>query len=131
MTRKTFLTLTVIASAIIGTVALFFPSFLICEVKHAAPSPAANAMARTVGALILSVGALNFLVRSHPQSPTLRAILTANIIVHLGLLPLDPIAYATGTFHTLGSFLPNSLLHVVFAAAFAHYRSQPAETHRG
>ena len=41
-------------------------------------------------------------------------MLLANAFVHFGLLPIDPIAWASGTFHTLGSFVPNTALHVAF-----------------
>jgi hypothetical protein len=76
-------------------------------------------MARTVGVLLLAIGLLNFLVRRHGDSPTMRAILTVNLALQLGIMPIDPLAFLSGTYATLGSFVPNTILHVVLATGFA------------
>ena len=120
MSRKTFLTLVAIVATAVGGFALVAPATLLETVKHAQPSNAANVMARTVGILLLTVGILNFLVRAHDDSPTLRAVLVANLVLQLGILPIDPIAYAHGVYATLGSFAPNTLLHVLLAAGFIY-----------
>jgi hypothetical protein len=119
MTRTTFLTITGITALAIGALALVAPSFLIETVKVAAPSPSANVMARTVGVLLLSIGLLDLLVRRHGDSPSMQAILVVNLVLQLAILPIDPLAFAAGTFTTLGSFVPNTILHVLLAAAFA------------
>ena len=121
MRRKTFLTMSSITVLLVGCFALAAPEVLLTNVKHAAPSEAANVMARTVGVLLVSVGVLNFLIRDHEDSPTLRAILIANFLLQLGILPIDPIAYASGAFRSLGSFVPNTVLHVLLAFGFIFY----------
>ncbi len=121
MTRKTFLSLTSIIATAIGLFALIAPSVLVESVKMASPSGAANVMARTVGVLILTMGVLDFFVRSHPDSPTMKAVLIANLVLQLGIMPIDPMAYASGTYHTLGSFVPNTILHLVLASGFIYY----------
>jgi hypothetical protein len=121
MSRKLFLTVVSAIATAVGSFALMAPAVLLEDVKMAEPSASANVMARTVGVLLLAFGALLFLVRSHDDSPTLRAVLAANLLLQLAIIPIDPLAYLSGAFHTLGSFLPNTILQVVLAAGFAHY----------
>lgn len=121
MTRKTFLTITALVATTVGLFALVAPSVLLEQVKMATSTPAAEVMARTVGVLLLTMGCLSWLVRDHEDSETLRAVLLANLVLQLAILPIDPLAWATGAFDTLGSWLPNTLLHVALAAGFAHY----------
>jgi hypothetical protein len=68
--------------------------------------------------LLLFAGSLSLMVRGDPPSPTLRAVLIANAALQLMLLPIDPMAYAQGAFTTLGSFLPNLVLHSTLAIGF-------------
>ena len=121
MTRKTFLTIAATIPILIGAFALLAPSVLLETAKGAAPSDAAEVMARTVGVLLLAIGALTFAVRGHESSPTLRAILIADLAIQLALLPIDPIAYASGVFHGLGSFVPNTIVHLALAYGLVHY----------
>lgn len=119
MSRKLLLSVTAVTASAVGTFALLAPGALIGAVKLATPSPAAEVMARTVGVLLISVGLLDFLVRAHADSPSLRAILVANLFLQLAILPIDPLAYATGVYATPAAFVPNTILHVVLAAGFA------------
>lgn len=121
MQRKTFLTIASIIPMAVGSLALVAPALLIGVLKGAETNPAAEVMARTVGVLLLTVGLVSFLVRGEGDSSTLRAVLTGNLVLQLALLPIDPLAYASGVFVGLGSFLPNTILHVVLALAFAYY----------
>ena len=132
MTRKTLLTITAITAIAVGALALLSPGVLIENIKVADPSATANVMARTAGVLLLAIGLLNFLVRGHGDSPTMRAILIANLVLQLGILPIDPLAFASGTFTTLGSFVPNTILHVLLAAGFTrHLRAARVTTTAG
>jgi hypothetical protein len=121
MSRKAFLTITSIIVLAIGIFALTAPSALITSVKVAAPSETANVMARTVGILLITIGVLDFLVKDHEDSPTLRSILIANLILQVGIMPIDPSAYATGVYKTVGSFVPNTVLHFLLAGGFIYY----------
>jgi hypothetical protein len=105
----------------VGLFAFSAPGVLIENVKMAAPSDVANVMARTVGILLITVGMLAFLVRGHEDSPTLRSVLIANLVLQVGILPIDPIAYANGVYGTPGSFVPNTIIHVLLASGFAYY----------
>jgi hypothetical protein len=119
MTRTTLFTVTGLTALSIGALALIAPGVLIETIKAAEPSASADVMARTAGVLLLSVGLLDLLVRRHAESPTMRAILLVNLALQLAILPIDPLAFAAGTFRRLGSFVPNTVLHLVLAAAFA------------
>ncbi len=121
MKRSTFLTIASAIALAVGLFAFCAPGVLIGRVKMAAPCDVANVMARTVGILLIATGVLAYLVRDHEDSPTLRAILIANLILQLGILPIDPLAYANGTYKTLGSFAPNTVIHVLLASGFAYY----------
>ncbi len=121
MSRKQFLTLASIVAALVGTLALLAPVFLLTTLKGAVPNAAALVMARTTGLLLLSVGLTAFWVRGHADSPTMEAVLGANLFLQLGLIPMDPLAYMNGAFTTLGSFAPNTVIHVLLAAGFAYH----------
>ncbi len=121
MSRKTFLTIVSVIATSIGLFSLFAPSILLGSVKMAEPSAAADVQARTVGILLVAIGLLDFLARKDPDSPSMKAILTANLVLQIGIAPIDPLAYATGAYKTFGSFLPNSILHLVLASGFAYF----------
>jgi hypothetical protein len=128
MKRSTFLTISAIVPLLVGLLCLTAPSVLVEDVKVAAPSATANVFVRTVGVLLCTVALLNFMVRNHPDSPTLRAVLFADLGLQLAILPIDPHAYARGVFTTLGSFVPNTILHVCIAAGCVYYLVQMKRT---
>jgi len=121
MSRKIFLTIAACIALLIGCFALFAPGVLIEQAKYAAPSTTADVMARTVGVLLISFGVLNFLVRDHDDSKTMKAILTANALLQLGIMPIDPHAYFTGVFGDVSAFVPNTVLHVLLFSGFVFY----------
>lgn len=104
--------------ACVGLLALFASAALLTAKGVRVIEPAAIAMTRTVGVALLGVGALNFACRDLASSVSRRRLLAANALLQLMLLPLDPYACAVGAFVGLGSFVPNTVLHVVLAAAF-------------
>jgi hypothetical protein len=124
MSRKLFLTIASVIAALVGGLSLLAPDILLGPVKAAVANPAALVMARTVGVLLLAVALLAFLVRRHEDSPTMEAVLKANLALQLGILPIDPLAYMSGTFGTLGAFVPNTIVHILLASGFAYYLVQ-------
>lgn len=130
MKRKTFLTITSVVAFLIGCFALMSPSVLIENVKNAPPSETANVMARTVGILLITVGLLDFLVRKHEDSPTLRSVLIANLVLQIGIMPIDPSAYLSGVYKTVGSFAPNTILHIFLAGGFVYYLAKMKKSDR-
>jgi hypothetical protein len=121
MSRKLFLIIASVIACLVGALALIAPEFLLTTLKGAVPNPAAIVMARTTGLLLLTVALMAFLVRGHGDSPTMQAVLTANLFLQLGLIPMDPLAYMNGAFTTIGSFAPNTVIHILLATGFGYY----------
>lgn len=121
MSRKQFLTIAASVASVIGMIALFFPAFLLVGMKAAVPSETGIVMARTAGAFLLSIGILNFLVRADRPSKTLASVLFANAVLQLLILPVDPIAYFAGTYGSVMSFVPNTILHLGLLAGFFYF----------
>ena len=117
MARLLLLVAACVAAAV-GCLALLAPASLLAAKGVASIDPAAIAMTRTVGVALLGVAGLDFACRDLAPSATLRRVLAANAGLQLMLLPLDPYAYAVGAFSGVGSFLPNTVLHMVLAAGF-------------
>ena len=129
MKRSTFLAVASFIAMAIGLFALSTPVVLLETAKVAIANGAAVAMTRTVGVLIFCSGILNYMVRNDPDSGTLKSVLVANLLLQVAMMPLDPIAYAVGAFHTLGSFVPNTILHVLLAGGFVFYLSRMRVPH--
>ena len=106
MSRKVFLTIVACVALSVGVFALLGSSALL-EGKGAVANDASNVMTREVGVLLLSVGLLMSMIRSHPDSPTLRAILIAQ-----------------GTFAKLSGITANSVFHVLAATGFVYFASR-------
>jgi hypothetical protein len=120
MKRQTFLEIASFIGIAIGTFALAFPALLL-ESKGIATNEAANVWTREVGLLIVSAAVTAFLVRSHADSATLKAVFAGNAILQCGLLPIEPIAYANGTITKFSGIVPNTVLHALLAAGFFYY----------
>ncbi len=129
MSRKTFLTISAIVPFCIGAFILLFPQMFLEEVKHAVINSTALLMARTTGVFLLTISFLNFLVRSHQESHTLKAILYADLALQVMILPLDPLAFMSGTINGIGSFLPNTIIHLLLISGLVYYISK-IKTHR-
>jgi len=121
MSRQLFLTIVSPIAFIIGCFALLAPDIMIQHVKHAQGCPVANVMGRTVGVLLLTISLLNFLVRKHPDSETMKAILIANLGLQVAILPIDPHAFFTGVYSGFDSFAPNTVLHAILIFGFFYY----------
>ena len=61
------------------------------------------------------------LLRGQPDSQALRAFLTGNTVLQLGLLAIELVAFAEGVITTLSGVAPNSVLHVALGAGFAYF----------
>ncbi len=123
MSRKVFLTIVACVALSVGVFALLGSSALL-EGKGAVANDASNVMTREVGVLLLSVGLLMSMIRSHPDSPTLRAILIANAALQIMILPIEIIAHAQGTFAKLSGITANSVFHVLAATGFVYFASR-------
>lgn len=113
-----FLTFSSAVALAVGSFAVALPHALLESKGVAPPNDAAAIWVREVGVNIFALGAMMFLVRRHPESPTLRAFLFGNGIVQLGILPIEIGAYHDRVITHLSGIVPNSLLHVVLASGF-------------
>ncbi len=120
MSRELFLTLASCVALAVGAFAVAFPRLLLAG-KGVAPGAAVTVWMREVGVLLVATGVTVFLVRAEPDSATLRAVLAGNCVAQLGLLGIEPAAYARGVITKLSGIVPNTVLHVVLAAGFAYY----------
>lgn len=68
--------------------------------------------------MLVAVGFIAWCVRSHLDSPTMRAFLWGNALLQLLLLPVEILAYAQGTITTLSGIVPNSILHLLLGLGF-------------
>jgi len=129
LSRSTFLTLSSAVALAIGLFALLCPARLLESKGVAVPNDAAAVWVREVGVLIFALGVIMFLVRRHPDSATLRAVLFGNAVVQLGLLPIELEAFHAGVITELSGIVPNSVLHVLLAGGFLGFAltaSRPA-----
>ena len=126
--RSSFLTFASLVTLAVGLLAIAAPEALLAGKGVAPPLDAAAIWVRELGVNILALGLMLFLVRKQPPSPTLRAVLLGNAVVHLGLFPIELMAHQRGVITRLSGVVPNSILHVVFASAFLWYatRTLPA-----
>ena|SRR5436190_17220229 len=131
--RSSFLTLASVVALAIGAFAVAAPQALLAGKGVAPPLDAAAIWVRELGVNILALGLTLFLVRKQPLSPTLRAVLVGNAVVHLGLFPIELAAYHQGVITRLSGVVPNSILHLGFAAAFLWHatRKPPANADVG
>jgi hypothetical protein len=120
MHRKKFLSIVGILGLGIGLVALCFPALLLSG-KGVPPEPAPAVWMREVGVLIVALSAILLRVRDQPDTPTMRALLWGNAVVHGGLLPIEILAWDGGVITRLDGIVPNSVLHVLFAAGFVFF----------
>lgn len=120
MRRNTFLgTVSLVASGV-GSVALFAPG-LILESKGVLPSAAADVWVRELGVALIAFGVMTFLMKGQKDSPGLRVLLIGNMVLQIGLLPIEIIAYCQGVITRLSGIVPNEALHLVLACAFGTY----------
>lgn len=118
MKRSLFFLITAILSALAGSGLLFFPNF-IAEANHWIPSPQILLQIRFSGALVLSIAALNFLVRNHGDSATLKAVFICNIVNHAINTVNDLMSYKEGSM-SLEGLLPFFIGHL-FIGGFSLY----------
>ncbi len=120
MSRRLFLTVVAAIAFSVGVFALAAPSSLL-DSKGGAPSDSAIIWIREVGIMLIAIGIMSGLVRDQPDSPTLKAFLIGNLVIQLGLLPIELIGHANGVLTKFSGIAPNSILHVLLAGGFAYF----------
>jgi hypothetical protein len=95
MKRSLFFLITAIFSILTGSVHLFFPNFIV-ESNHWISSPQIEFLFRLLGGLVFSLAVLNFLVRNHANTDTLKAVLVCNALNHTINLINDIMSFQQG-----------------------------------
>jgi hypothetical protein len=121
--RKTFLTIASLVALLVGIFALGAPDVLL-QSKGVQVQAGTSVWVREMGVMLIAVGVTAFRVRHHADSLTLKAVLMGNVIVQLGLLVIEPMAYAAGTITKLAGIVPNTVIHVLLATGFYYYANK-------
>ena len=115
--RKAILILSALYLAAVGIGLMAVPLRFGVGAVPADAGPELVALLRLLGGPFLGISALNWLARSEPPSPALRAILTANLIGFGAVAANDIHGVASGEARELAkAFL---IVHLAFTAAFA------------
>lgn len=104
----------------VGSVALLFPGWILSS-KGVVPSAPTAVWVREVGVLIFAIGLVTFWARKSKEVVAVRAVLLGVATIHLGLLPIELIAYAQGVITKASGVAPNSVLHVVLGLGSLHF----------
>ena len=120
MTRAWFLTLASAIAIAVGVFAVALPQDFLAS-KGVVSNPAADVWMREVGVVLTAIGVIAFWIRNEPSSPTMRAFLFGNLMLQLGLLPIELVAYRAGIITEALGVAPNSILHALLAAGFLYY----------
>ncbi|MEN9983027.1 MAG: hypothetical protein RJB10_1074 [Pseudomonadota bacterium] len=123
MNRKTFLTISSLIALGVGLFALCAPALLL-QSKGVDVNAGTTIWVREVGVMLIAVGITVFMVRNHVDSPTLKAVLLGNVVVQLGLLVIEPLAYSAGIITKLAGIAPNTMIHVLLAFGFCYFASK-------
>jgi hypothetical protein len=81
MKRAYYFWVAAILAVAFGLLMLFAPAFAATQFQITG-SPATATIFRVLGSVMLGVALLNFLVRNHTMSETLRAVLWTNVAIH-------------------------------------------------
>jgi hypothetical protein len=123
LSRAWFLGFAGLVALVVGGVALVDPAALL-DSKGVHGNAAAAVWMREVGVALVAIGFIALSVRSHPDSPTLRAFMWGNALLQCLLLPVEILAFVNGTVPSLTGIVPNSILHVLLGMGFfAHARA--------
>jgi len=118
--RLWFLTIASLIAVGVGGTALIAPDLMLAS-KGIVGNAAAQVWMQEVGALLLAVGVIGWLVRSHQDSATLRALLWGNGLLQLALLPIEVLAHLHGVIPHVAGIVPNTALHALLAVGFVTY----------
>jgi hypothetical protein len=120
MSRPIFLTIASFIALSVGAFALLFPGILL-ESKGVVPLATTSVWMRETGLLLLALGIINFAMRKHEPSGTLKALLSGNIIIQIGLFVIELLAYSNNVITKLSGIIPNLILHILLAIGFAYF----------
>lgn len=109
MKRSTFLLIAAIITTLFGGMMLFLP-IKAAESFGLTPNPESSLIFRWLGAIILSSAILNFLVRNHGDTDTLKAVFIFNIALHAITLIVDFVGIGEGILE-VSKLVPGLVFH--------------------
>jgi hypothetical protein len=120
MKRQTFLTIAAVVGALPAVLMITAPAKMM-ERMGSQPSDTTNVLLQIIGVMMFPVAVLLFLARKDEGSIALRAIIIGSIIMDVGSIPIDWIAYQRGIFTHISSLIPSTIIHIIFAVGFIYY----------
>jgi hypothetical protein len=114
---------------IIAVVGLVFSGFMLllptafAQNAGLSTNPETAFLFRALGAMILSVTLANFMVRNHPDSATLAAVLWMNVATHVLAGAVDLVGEVQGLV-TFAHSAPGLVVHVAIAVGAYIYASR-------
>jgi uncharacterized membrane protein YwaF len=112
MTRA-FFWVAAVVGGLLGLLMFLAPPYA-AQAFGVATSPLAESLFRVLGATLLSLSLLNFLVRDQPQSETLSAVLWTNLAAHVLGAAADIWSTLLGEL-SWSNILPGLVIHAVIA----------------
>lgn len=82
MRRSYYFWVAAILALLFGLLMLFVPGQASSAFQLATSDGSTRTIFRVLGSVMIGVAVLNFLVRDHTMSETLRAVLWANVVIH-------------------------------------------------
>lgn len=130
MTQTRFLGLAALVAVAVGLFALILPEALLAS-KGVADAPGTRIWVRETGVALIAIGVMAMWVRHQPDSPTMRAFLSGNLLLQIGLFLCEAIAYAQGVITQASGVVPNLCLHLLLASGFLYFISKQARRSPG
>lgn len=118
MSRSAFLAIAAVIGIVFGIGMLIVPE-QVFQMYTIPSNEGSKSIARSFGALIFSVGMINWIARRVEDSTALRAILYGNLAIHLLTLVTDLLAITSGAMGAVGWSLV--VLHAILGGGFAYF----------
>ena len=119
MKRSIFLLITAFLGLFLGVICLFFPGKMAAGFGMTV-TPLILMMIREAGACNFSMGYLNFAVRNHSDSKSLKNVLLFNMVYHVLILPVNIYGWSQGIL-SIGQVGPAFGIHLLLAIGFLLY----------
>lgn len=109
--QRWFFIVAAVIGALLGLLMFFAPAFA-GQSFGVVTTPLAESLFRVLGAALVAVAIMNFMVRDHPASPTLNAIVLMNVTIHAFGTVADIWSTLLGAL-TWSGIAPGLVVHVV------------------
>ena len=119
MKRSIFLLITAVLGLFIGIMCLLFPDKMAAGFGMTV-TPLILMLFREAGACNLSMGYLNFAVRNHSDSKSLKTVLLFNMAYHVLILPANIYGWSQGIL-SVSQVGPAFGIHLLLAIGFLLY----------